>query len=80
MDLQDFVSDLTVGAEINVGILPAGRTDVIQLDLLQCSLAARRLLGLGSVGGESLDEFLQFLDLLFLLLVRFLHLTDHQLG
>ena len=77
---EHFISDLPVGTEIDVGILSAGRTDLVQLDLFQGALSGGRLLGFGGVGGETGDEFLQFLDLFLLLLVRFLHLLDEQLA
>ncbi len=37
-------------------------------------------LDLEALAEKQLDEFLQFLNLFFLLLVGFLHLTDHQLA
>ena len=80
LDLQYFISDLAVRAEIDVRIFTAGRTDVIQLDFFQCTLSGGCLLGLGSVGREAGDEILQLLDFFFLLFVRFLHLTDEQLA
>ena len=77
---QDLVANLAERAEINVRILAAGRTDVVQLNLLKGALTGSGLLGLGSIGGEALDEFLQLLNLLFLLAVGFLHLLDNQLA
>ena len=77
---ENLVSDLPVGAEINVGIFSAGGSDLIQLDLLQCTLTGGSLLGFGSVRREAGDEFLQLLDLFLLLLVRLLHLLDEQLA
>ena len=77
---QDFISDGPVRPEIDIGIFPAGGTDFVQLNLFQSPFPGGCLLGLGSVRGEALDKLLQFFDLLFLLLVGFLHLTDHQLG
>ena len=77
---EHLISDFPVGAEIDVGILSAGGTDFVQLDLFQGTLSGGRLLGLGGVGGETGDEFLQLLDLFLLLLVRFLHLLDEQLA
>ena len=77
---QNLVADLAERTEINVRILTAGRTDVVQLNLLKGPLTGSGLLGLGSIGGEALDEFLQLLNLLFLLAVGFLHLFDNQLA
>ena len=77
---KHFVSNLTLRTEINIWILTAGWLHVIKLDLLQSTLSGGCLLGLGSIGTESLDKFLQLLDLFFLLLVGFLHLLDHQLA
>ena len=78
-NVKHFVADLTVWLEVDIWILTAGWTDLIQLDFLKGTFSGRCLLGFGSVGGETLDEFLQFLDLFFLLLIGFLHLLDHQL-
>ena len=77
---QNLISDLAGGTEVDVGIFSAGRLDIIQLNLFQSTLTGGCLLGLGSVGGETLDKFLQFLDLLFLFPVGFLHLLDDQLA
>ena len=77
---QNLIADLSVRAEINIGIFTAGRLDLLQLDLFQGTFTAGRLLGLGSVGGETGDELLEFLDLFLFLLVGFLHLPDHQLA
>ena len=55
---KDFVSNLTVGAEVNVWIFTAGRTHVIQLDLFQGSLTGGSLLGLGGIGAESGNKLL----------------------
>ena len=77
---QHFISDLAVRTEINVRILPAGGTDLVQLDFLQSLLSGGCLLGLGSVSRETGDKFLQLLDLLFLLLVGLLHLANQQLA
>ena len=78
-DVKYFVANFTVWLEVDIWILTAGWTDLIQLDFLKGTFSGRCLLGFGSVGGETLDEFLQFLDLFFLLFVGFLHLFDHQL-
>ena len=77
---QDFVADLPVRAEIDIGVLSAGGLDVVQLNLLQGALSGSGLFGLGGVGGEAGDEFLQLLDLLLFLLVGFLHLLHQQLA
>ena len=77
---KNLITDFAVWAEINVGVFTAGRTDLIQLDFLQGTLTGGCLLGLGSVGGESGNEFLQLFDLFFLFLVGFFHLFDHQLA
>jgi len=77
---QDLVADFTERAEINVRILTAGGTDVIQLNLLKCALTGSCLLGFGGIGRETLDEFLQLLNLLFLFAVGFLHLLNNQLA
>ena len=74
-NVKHFVADLTVWLEVDIWILTAGWTDLIQLDFLKGTFSGRCLLGFGSVGGETLDEFLQFLDLFFLLLIGFLHLA-----
>ena len=42
---QYFVSDLTVGAEIYIGIFTAGRPDILKLDLFKSTLSRGRLLG-----------------------------------
>ena len=78
-NVKHFVANLTVWLEVDIWILTAGWTDLIQLDFLKGTFSGRCLLGFGSVGGETLDEFLQFLDLFFLLFVGLLHLFDHQL-
>ena len=77
---QHLVADLPEGAEVNVGILTAGGLDIVKLDLFQGTFSGCGLLGLGGIGGEPLDEFLQLLDLLLLLPIGFLHLLDHQLA
>ncbi len=78
MYLQDLVSDLPVRAEIDIGILPAGGLDLIQLDLLEGFLSGCGLFGFGSVCRKTGNEFLQLLDLLFLLLVGLLALLHQQ--
>ena len=77
---QHFIANLTVRPEVDVGVLPAGRLDFIQLDLFQGTLPGGSLLGLGRVGTESGNKFLQLLDLFFLLFIRFLHLPDNELA
>ena len=77
---QHFISDLAVRTEIDVGVLPAGGTDLVQLDFLQSLLSGGCLLGLGSVSRETGDKFLQLFDLLFLLLIGLLHLANQQLA
>ena len=77
---QHLVADLAVRTEIDVRIFAAGGTQLLQLDFFQGLFPGGRLAGLGSVGGETGDEFLQLLDLLLLLLVGLLHLPDHQLA
>ncbi len=77
---EDLVSDLPVGTEIDVGIFPAGGTDLFQLYLFQGSLSGSGLSGLGGVGAETGDKLLQFLDLFLFFLVGFLHLADQQLA
>ena len=79
-DHENFISNFTVWTEVDVGIFTAGRTHVIQLDFLKGSLTGGCLLGFGSVGTESGNKFLQFLDLLLFLFVGFLHLLDQQLA
>ena len=76
---QNLVTDFTVRSEINVRIFSAGGFDFIQLNFFQRTLTGGSLLGLGSVCGEAGDEFLQLLNLFFLLLVCFLHLLNQQL-
>ena len=80
LDGEHLISDLAVRAEINVGIFAGRGADVLELNFLQRTLAARGLLGFGGVRGEAGDEFLEFLDFLLLLAVLFLHLPDHQLA
>ena len=46
---QNFISDFTVGTEINVWIFTAGRTDLIQLDFFQGTFTGSSLFGFGSV-------------------------------
>ena len=77
---QYFISNFTVWFEVNVWVLTAGRTERIKLDFFQCTFSGSCLLGFGSIGTESLDKVLQFLNLFFLLFVGFLHLFDHQLA
>ena len=77
---EHFIADRPVGAEIDVGIFAARGLDLVELDLLERALAAGRLLGLGGVGGEAGDEFLELLDLFLFLLVGFLHLADQESG
>ena len=67
LDHKYFVSDLAVRTEVDVRIFTAGWTHVVKLDLLQGTLTGSSLLGLGSVGTESGNEFLEFFDLFFLL-------------
>src|SRR5699024_2006401 len=78
--LKHLITDLAVRAEINIRILSAGRFDLIQLDFLQRTLSGGRLFTLGSVGTETGNKFLQFLDLLFFFLIGFLHLFYQQLA
>ena len=42
---EDFISDLTVRAEVDIRILSAGRLDLIELDLFQGALSGSRLFG-----------------------------------
>ena len=77
-DEEYVVTDLTLRTEVDVRVLTAGRTDVFEFDLLEGLLTGSSLLGLRSVSREAGDEFLQLLDLLFLLLIRFLTLLLHQ--
>ena len=77
---KHFISDLTVGTEINVRIFTAGRTHLIQLDFFQGTFSGGSLFGFGSIGAETGDELLQLFDLFFLFLVGFFHLTDDQLA
>ena len=55
---ENLVAYLAFRPEIDVGIFSAGRTDVIQLDLLQGTFSGGSLLGFGCVGGETGDELL----------------------
>ena len=80
LNLQNLIPDLPLRPEVDVRILPRAWPDIVKLNLLQCPLPRGGLLGLGRIRRETLDEFLQLLDLLFLLLVGLLHLTDAQLG
>ena len=77
---KNFISDFPVRSEINIRIFSAGRPDLIQFDLLQRTFSGGCLLGFGSICGETGNEFLQFLDLLFLFLICFLHLFDQKLA
>ena len=77
---KDFVSNLTVWTEVDVWVFTAGWTHVIKLDLLQSTLTGSSLFGLGSVGTESGNEFLEFFDFFFLFLVGFFHLFDEELA
>ena len=79
-DHENFISNFTVRAEINVWIFTAGRTHVIQLDFLKGSLTGGCLLGLGSVSTESGNKFLELFDLLFFFLICFFHLLDQKLA
>ena len=76
---EHFITDLTVGSEINVWIFTTGRLDVIQFNFFQSTFPGSGLFGFGSVSRETGNKFLQFLDLLFLFLVCFLHLTNQKL-
>ena len=80
LDHKYFVSDLAVRTEVDVRIFTAGRTHVVKLDLLQGTLTGSSLFGLGSVGTESGNEFLEFFDFFFLFLVGFFHLFDEELA
>ena len=73
---ENLVSDFPVRTKIDIRVFPAGRPDVLQLDFLQCPLTGGCLLGFGSVGRETGNEFLQLLDFFFLFLIGFLHLAD----
>ena len=57
-NLKHFISNLTVGTEIDIRIFPAGRFDVIQLNLLQRTFTGSCLLALGGIGTETADKFL----------------------
>ena len=52
--------------------------EVVELELLEDLLARGRLLALGRVGGEALDEFLEVLGLLLVLLLQVLLLLDED--
>jgi len=80
LNQKHVVADFAVGFKINIRVLPAGRFDIVKLNLLKSLLTGGRLLRFRGVGAEPRDEFLQLLDLLFLLTVRFLHLADKQLA
>ena len=69
-----------VSATLYTDTRKAGRTHVVKLDLLQGTLTGSSLFGLGSVGTESGNEFLEFFDLFFLFLVGFFHLFDEELA
>ena len=57
-DRKHFVSNLAVRTEIDVRIFPAGRFDLVKLDLFKSFLSGSSLLGFGSVRGEAGDEVL----------------------
>ena len=77
---KNLITDLTFRTEINIRIFTAGRFHIVQLNFFQSTFSGGCLLRLGSVGTESLDKFLQLLDLFLFLLICFLHLLDHQLA
>ena len=79
-DGQNFIADLTVRTEVDIWVFTAGRTDLVELNLFQGTLSGSRLLGFGSIRGETGDEFLQLLDLLLFFLVGFLHLLYEKLA
>ena len=55
---QYFVTDLTLGAEVDIGIFSAGGLNVIQLNFFQGTFSGSSLLGFGSICGETGDELL----------------------
>jgi len=77
--MRTSISNLAVRAEINIWILTAGRTHIIQLDLFKSTLTGSGLLGFGSVSTETGNKFLQLFDLFFFFLIGFFHLLDKKL-
>ena len=77
---KNLVSDFAVWTEINVRVFTAGRTHIVKLDFFQGTLTGSCLLGLGSVGAETGNKFLQLFDLFFFFLIGFFHLFDKELA
>ena len=53
-----FITDFTVWTEVDIWVLTAGWTNVIQLNFLQSTLTGSCLLGFGSICRETGNEFL----------------------
>ncbi|MNS79536.1 hypothetical protein D3C72_1131930 [compost metagenome] len=66
---QKLLACFALGFEVKERIFPVRRTNIIQSNLVELLLTGSSLLRLGSVSREPLNERLQFLDLLFLLLI-----------
>ena len=77
---KHFVADFPVGPKVDIRILPAGGTHFVQLNLFQCPLTGSGLSGLGGIGAEPGDKFLQLFDLFFFFLIGFFHLFDQKLA
>ena len=65
-NVKYFVANLTVWLEVDIWILTAGWTDLIQLDFLKGTFSGRCLLGFGSVGSKTGDKLLQLFDFFLL--------------
>ena len=77
---QYLITDLTIWTEVNIWILTAGRTHIIQLDFFKSTFSGSSLFGFGSISAETGNKFLQLFDLFFFFLVCFFHLLDQQLA
>ena len=53
MGLLSFYNGCGDGEEVNVRVFPAGGLDVVQLNLFEGALSGSRLLGFGSICGET---------------------------
>ena len=77
---KDLIADLSVGPEIYIRILPAGRLDFVQLDFLKCSFAGGCLFRFGGIGAEPGNKLLELLDFFLFLFVGLFHLAYEQLA
>ena len=78
---QDLLAALPLHGKAHEGIPPGGGGHFLYRQLVQQLTAGRGLLAFGLVGGEALDEQLQFLDLFLVFPVLVLHHPlDHLAG